>query len=111
MSATWERKGGTMGRLHPFRTLIATVSGVALFAGGFVTADLLRSTASATPRSPLPGFSKVVFLSHVNNPRTIPLFPGDPKFWIHTAFTIPQDGFFLEVVHEGTHTGTHYSAP
>jgi kynurenine formamidase len=92
------------------RTLIAAVSGIALFAGGFVTAGLFQP-ASGSPRAPLPGFSKVVFLSHVNNPRTIPLFPGDPRFGIHTAFTIPEDGFFLEVVHEGTHTGTHYSAP
>jgi kynurenine formamidase len=94
-----------------FRSLVAAVSGIALFAGGLVTAGLLQPAASGSPGSPLPGFSTVVFLSHVNNPRTIPLFPGDPKFWIHTAFTIPQDGFFLEVVHEGTHTGTHYSAP
>jgi kynurenine formamidase len=27
------------------------------------------------------------------------------------VFTVPEDGFYLEVVREGMHTGTHYSAP
>jgi kynurenine formamidase len=27
------------------------------------------------------------------------------------VFTVPDDGFYLEVVREGAHTGTHYSAP
>jgi kynurenine formamidase len=95
------------------RSWIAAASGALLFAGGFLTAGLLGASAEGTPKpaAPLPGFSKVVFLSHVNNPRTTPLFPGDPTFWIHTAFTVREDGYYLEVVHEGTHTGTHYSAP
>jgi kynurenine formamidase len=67
--------------------------------------------ASPGAASALPGFSQVVSLSHVNDPATSPLFPGDPKFRIHAVFTVPEDGYYLEVVHEGTHTGTHYSAP
>ncbi len=39
------------------------------------------------------------------------MFPGDPAFRISTVFTVPQDGFFLQYVREGEHTGTHYSAP
>ncbi len=52
-----------------------------------------------------------MFLSHVNDPETTPLFPGDPKFKIQTVFTVPNDGSYLERITEGTHTGTHYSAP
>jgi kynurenine formamidase len=58
-----------------------------------------------------PGFSKVVFLSHVNNPTVVPGFPGDPVFSLSTAFTVPADGYYLQYVKEGEHTGTHYSAP
>ena len=71
----------------------------------------------AAPRDPaesstgLPGFDHAVFLSHVNNPAVIPGFPGDPKFTLRTAFTVPKDGYYLQDVHEGEHTGTHYSAP
>jgi kynurenine formamidase len=94
------------------RRPIAVLAGLALFAAGAATASLVgRANAGAGGATSLPGFSKVVSLSHINDPRTTPLFPGDPRFRIHTAFTIPRDGFYLEVVHEGAHTGTHYSAP
>jgi kynurenine formamidase len=52
-----------------------------------------------------------VFLSHPNNPARIPVFPGDPAFRLSTAFTVKNDGFYLQYVQEGEHTGTHYSAP
>jgi kynurenine formamidase len=94
-----------------FRPAIAAASGIALFVVGFLTAGLLQTSASGSQNPLLPGFQKVVFLSHVNDPARTPLFPGDPKFRIRTVFTVPDDGFYLEVVHEGTHTGTHYSAP
>ena len=58
-----------------------------------------------------PAFSRVVFLSHPNNPAIIPVFPGDPAFRLSTAFTVKNDGFYLQYVQEGEHTGTHYSAP
>jgi kynurenine formamidase len=53
----------------------------------------------------------VVFLSHVNDPATTPGFPGDPKFTLSTPFTVPEDGFYLQYVKEGEHTGTHWGAP
>ena len=94
------------------RTLSILVA-LALFGGGMLTATSLRSPAAGetAASAPLPGFADVVSLSHVNDPRTTPLFPGDPAFRIHTAFSIEEDGFYLEVVREGAHTGTHYSAP
>ena len=54
---------------------------------------------------------RVVFLSHVNDPAQTPVFPGDPEFTLTTVFTVPEDGFYLQYVQEGEHTGTHYSAP
>jgi kynurenine formamidase len=94
------------------RTIMAALAGLALFAAGGATVTLIGS-ASAGPRADtrLPGFSEVVSLSHVNDPRTTPIFPGDPAFRIRTVFTVPDDGYYLEAIHEGAHTGTHYSAP
>lgn len=69
------------------------------------------SGAPAGERVALPGFSRVVFLSHVNNPAKVPGFPGDPAFTLRTAFTVPRDGYYLQDVREGEHTGTHYSTP
>ena len=95
------------------RRVLALVAGLLLFVAGAATSAALRQHASSTERAPvqLPAFAKAVFLSHVNNPATTPLFPGDPAFTIHPVFTVHHDGFYLELVREGTHTGTHYSAP
>jgi kynurenine formamidase len=89
------------------------ISGLILFVAGAATSDALRQHASSAERAPvqLPAFDRAVFLSHVNDPARTPLFPGDPAFSIHAVFTIPDDGFYLELVREGAHTGTHYSAP
>jgi kynurenine formamidase len=86
-----------------------------------VLATLAAMSASAAPTAAAPGgdapaptlrgFRKVVFLSHVNDPATTPGFPGDPAFRITTAFTVPADGFYLQYVKEGEHTGTHWGAP
>jgi kynurenine formamidase len=92
--------------------VIAGLSVIGLFAAGMATAASLGAAAHER-RAPtdLPGFGEVVSLSHVNDPSRTPLFPGDPRFRIDTVFTVHHDGFLLEVVHEGMHTGTHYSAP
>ena len=54
---------------------------------------------------------KLVNLSHVNDPATTNVFPGDPAFTLETIATIPDDGYFLQFVREGEHTGTHWGAP
>jgi kynurenine formamidase len=61
--------------------------------------------------APLPGFERAVFLSHVNDPDNVTLFPGDPAFTITQVASIPEDGFYMNVVRQGEHTGTHFSAP
>ena len=40
-----------------------------------------------------------------------PLFPGDPAFTSDPWATVATDGYLLEQVSLGTHTGTHMSAP
>ena len=95
------------------RRILAGVSGLALFVAGAATSAALLQPATGSERAPvqLPAFARAVFLSHVNDPARTPLFPGDPAFNIRTVFTVPNDGFYLELIREGAHTGTHYSAP
>ena len=88
---------------------VMAIVAVAGFAAG--AAATSRAPSRAGTDTSLPGFSTVVFLSHVNDPAVIPGFPGDPKFTLHTAFTVANDGYYLQYVKEGEHTGTHYSAP
>ena len=100
------------------RRAIAALAGALLFGAGVITATLLgsdnpRASAKGTPHVPaaLPGFGRAVFLSHVNDPRTTPGFPGDPAFKTSVPFTVQRDGFYLQYVKEGEHTGTHWGAP
>ncbi|HEY1098428.1 MAG TPA: cyclase family protein, partial [Myxococcota bacterium] len=53
---------------------------------------------------------KVVTLAHPLRTNS-PIFPGDPAFTIETFNTVAADGYLLERVSLGTHTGTHVSAP
>ena len=48
------------------------------------------------------------FLSHVNDPAVTPLFPGDPAF---SLSPVHGDGYYLQRVEQGEHTGTHWGAP
>jgi kynurenine formamidase len=64
-----------------------------------------------TPRQPLDRVLRLVSLSHINDPATTPIFPGDPEFVLETAATIPADGYYLQYVRQGEHTGTHWGAP
>ena len=95
------------------RRTLAAVTGLVLFVAGAATAAALRQTATGAERAQAqsPAFGRAMFLSHVNDPARTPLFPGDPAFRIRTVFTVPSDGFYLELIREGAHTGTHYSAP
>jgi kynurenine formamidase len=99
------------------RVAIVTAAVLAASASGAALGALARGSQTGRPTVPsasstsLPGFAQAVFLSHINNPRHVPGFPGDPRFTLQTAFTVPRDGFYLQDVHEGEHTGTHYSAP
>lgn len=54
---------------------------------------------------------RLVNLSHVNDPATTSVYPGDPPFGLETVATIEDDGYFLQAVRQGEHTGTHWGAP
>jgi len=53
----------------------------------------------------------LVSLSHINDPATTNVFPGDPPFALETVATIENDGYYLRQVRGGEHTGTHWGAP
>lgn len=69
--------------------------------------------AAAPARSAHDSLSRLglVFLSHVNDPATTSLFPGDPAFTLDVIATVPVDFFYNQFVSEGEHTGTHWGAP
>lgn len=54
---------------------------------------------------------RLVSLSHVNDPERVTLFPGDPPSTLEVAATVAADGYHLQVVCQGEHTGTHWGAP
>lgn len=72
-------------------------------------------TVSARPAEalslPLRNLLTVSSLSHVNDPERTPIFPGDPEFVLETATTVAADGYYLQYVREGEHTGSHWGAP
>jgi kynurenine formamidase len=94
------------------RWIVTTIALVCTATAGYL-AGSTSAVFSSGPgeRTALRGFSRVVFLSHANNQVKTPVFPGDPAFVMSTTFTVPHDGFYLQYVKEGEHTGTHYSAP
>ncbi|WP_067500888.1 cyclase family protein [Actinoplanes sp. TFC3] len=54
---------------------------------------------------------RLAALSHVNDPATVCVYPGDPAPRLRTVATIEDDGFYLREVSGGEHTGTHWGAP
>jgi kynurenine formamidase len=77
---------------------------------GALTLPAGRSAATGAPPFRLDRLT-LVNLSHVNDPATTSLFPGDPAFTLETIATIPEDGFYMQFVREGEHTGTHWGVP
>lgn len=66
--------------------------------------------SEADARGDLAGV-RVVNLSHVHDPEITNVYPGDPPFTLETIATVPKDGFHLQYVKRGEHTGTHWGAP
>jgi kynurenine formamidase len=98
-------------RRQVLRTAIHTATaGLAGTVGGQML-DGGSAAASPGQRPPSLGHLGLVFLSHVNDPATTSVFPGDPEFTLTTVATVPQDGFYMQYVQEGEHTGTHWGAP
>lgn len=55
-------------------------------------------------------FSRVVSLSHTLQPG-VPCWPGDPPMSIEPVAELHQDGYYLNRLTLGEHTGTHVNAP
>jgi kynurenine formamidase len=105
-------------QLIPLATLLTAVAVLATLSASNASTALAPAVAETTLANDgsglaqVPaGFRNVVFLSHVNDPATTPGFPGDPAFRLTTAFTVPEDGYYLQYVKEGEHTGSHWGAP
>jgi kynurenine formamidase len=91
------------------------MQGAAAGVTGIVGAQMLGATGAAAGggrgTDHLLGQLRLVNLAHVNDPATTSLFPGDPAFTLETVATVPEDGFYMQFVREGEHTGTHWGAP
>ncbi|ATL65316.1 cyclase family protein [Nocardia terpenica] len=70
-----------------------------------------RAVAGDSAGDPVTAPFALVNLSHVHDPATTPLYPGDPPFHTETVATIAADGYFLRYIHQAEHTGTHWGAP
>ncbi len=91
--------------------LVAVLLGIALLYTLILSAGANAPTATAKRGTSALGKVELVNLAHENNPKRTSGFPGDPKFTLTTSFTVPDDGFYLQYVKEGEHTGTHWAAP
>jgi kynurenine formamidase len=91
------------------RKLIAAAMGGVV---GGIAAGAAPAAAAATADPALRlDRLRLVSLSHLNDPATTNVFPGDPAFELETIATIADDGFYMQFVREGEHTGTHWGAP
>lgn len=75
------------------------------------TADAAPDAADAHARPVRLDQIHLVNLAHVNDPATTTVFPGDPEFRLTTMATVPDNGYYMQYVEEGEHTGTHWGAP
>jgi len=91
------------------RTAAAGVAG--MVGGQMIDAGGAGAATEHGDRSLSLSSLRLVNLSHVNDPATTTLFPGDPPFELETMATVPVDGFYMQYVREGEHTGTHWGAP
>jgi kynurenine formamidase len=53
----------------------------------------------------------VISLAHHWAPGKVCHYPGDPEYQLHAVATLDNDGYALNYVSVGEHTGTHWGAP
>ena len=70
----------------------------------------MPSASTGQPGWPTPPV-RPVLLAHPHDPGRTPIFPGDPPFTVTPAATVEADGYYLQRVSCGEHTGTHWGAP
>ncbi len=93
-------------------TLFAAVTGFATFAAsGAIAAGLgVRFNGGDGGNARLECPRGMARLGHVFD-QNASVFPGDPAPSVHLVADIPTNGFQVEEVQTGTHTGTHIDAP
>ncbi|MBA2272936.1 MAG: cyclase family protein [Actinobacteria bacterium] len=91
--------------------IVAALLGIALLYALILSAGATAPSVTADRGTSALDKLQLVNLAHENNPKRTSGFPGDPKFTLTTSFTVPDDGFYLQYVKEGEHTGTHWAAP
>jgi kynurenine formamidase len=93
------------------RGVIITALVAAAVAAGYLFGRAGPPTLATAASGSAPfGFARVVYLSHVNT-LDMPIFPGDPPFRLRTLFTVEEDGFRLNYMKIGEHSGTHWGSP
>jgi len=102
------RRGGS--RPVSRRSVLAGAAGTAalLPMAGLAYQGTPEATPVLGPRSI--AYSTVTNLSYANSPET-PMWPGSPAFYLETAVTIEDDGFYANTLAYHEHTGTHMDAP
>ncbi|KAF8910826.1 putative cyclase [Mucidula mucida] len=53
----------------------------------------------------------IIDLTHKLDKNTISIYPGDPSFALCSHSTVPKDGYSVQSLSLGSHTGTHVDAP
>jgi kynurenine formamidase len=92
------------------RHLLAAAGGAVAGAAG-IAGPAAAAPAESAGDALRPGRTRLISLSHVNDPARTNVYPGDPEFTLETIATIPEDGYYLQYVREGEATGTHWGAP
>lgn len=87
--------------------LIASAAGFAL-AGFFFSAK--SSPVNAQNPAPSPQDWKVVDLTQPLT-TSIPIWPGDPAFEVEAWASYAKDGYFINRISIGEHSGTHWGTP
>lgn len=91
--------------------VVAGVVSAALAGAGVAVAAqgvLVNGQGNSGARIACPG--GMTSLEHVFD-ESNSMFPGDPETHISLATNVPDDGYQVEAVELGTHTGTHIDAP
>ena len=69
-----------------------------------------RSSAALGGRRVSPRAARVISLTHDVH-EAIPIWPGDPHLSFEPVASIEADGYFLQRITLGEHSGTHLVAP
>ncbi len=93
-----------------FAWIIATL--IALGGGGLIALFAARVPPAASAQTPPPALTdwRVLDLTQPLTP-DIPIWPGDPAFEVEAWASYENDGYFINRIAIGEHSGTHWGTP